>query len=136
MAGIFGGRNEKAVFVKKGEAPPPPGIRASGHPGRRADGIRADGRRRTSGIRRSRKQKEGRQKQRERTSGRAGGRASGRAGGRAGRAGGRAGRAGGRADDSKSRKPRIATFIFHWKLFPSFTIASIKYQSKNNNINL
>ena len=23
MAGIFGGRNEKAVFVKKGEAPPP-----------------------------------------------------------------------------------------------------------------
>ena len=30
----------------------------------------------------------------------------------------------------------IATFIFHWKLFPSCAIARLKYQSKNNHINL
>ena len=34
MAGIFGGRNEKAVFVKKGEAPP---LRATGPPGHREE---------------------------------------------------------------------------------------------------
>lgn len=36
----------------------------------------------------------------------------------------------------ESRKLRFATFIFHWKLFPSFATVRIKYQSKNNNINL
>ena len=41
-----------------------------------------------------------------------------------------------RADDSKCGMVRIATFIFHWKLFPSFAIIRIKYQTKNNNINL
>ena len=40
------------------------------------------------------------------------------------------------SDASKCGRVRIATFIFHWKLFTSFFIARIKYQSKNNNINL
>ena len=41
-----------------------------------------------------------------------------------------------RADDSKCGSVRIATFIFHWKLFLPCAIIRIKYQSKNNNINL
>lgn len=41
-----------------------------------------------------------------------------------------------RADDSKCGMVQTATFIFHWKLFPSNAVARIKYQSKNNNINL
>ena len=63
MAGIFGGRNEKAVFVKKGEAPPPTGRNEgmpsgmAGVPPGRWKKKTADVRRRTSGIRRSRKQK-------------------------------------------------------------------------------
>ena len=86
---FLGGGNDIWVFLKKGNHPhrAGPGRWASGQMGLRADG------RRTSGIIRSRKQKEG-------------------------------------------RKLRFATFIFHWKLFPSFATVRIKYQSKNNNINL
>ena len=76
-------------------------------------------------------------KQREITSGREQGRADGR---EQGRADGREQTAGqgadGRADGSKCGMIHIATFIFHWKLFPSHAVIRIKYQSKNNNINL
>ena len=92
------------------------GLRADGPPGRWASGqtgLRADGRRRTSGIRRSRKQKEGRKKQIERTSGRAWRPEDGR-------------RKQGGSARQKVAKLRIATFIFHWKLFPSNAIARLK----------
>ena len=42
--------------------------------------------------------------------------------------------AGSRQQAAGSRQQGI--FIFHWKLFPSFAIIRLKYQSKNNNINL
>ena len=45
-----------------------------------------------------------------------------------------------RAEQSRAGPIRadqtIATFIFHWKLFPLCDTVRLKYQSKNNNINL
>ena len=48
---------------------------------------------------------------------------------------GRKSRDQGRKSRDQGRKS-IGTFIFHWKLFPLRAIVRIKYQSKNNNINL
>ena len=103
MAGIFGGRNEKAVFVKKGEAPPPI---------EQTKGI-ADG----TFEEMKKKKKESRTEQC-----------------RAGSA--EQSRSGSRAVHEKIAKLRIATFIFHWKLFPSCDTVRLKYKTKNNNINL
>ena len=44
--------------------------------------------------------------------------------------------AGAGAAHEKTAKIRIATFIFHWKLFPSCDTIRLKYKTKNNNINL
>ena len=113
-----GGGNDICVFLKKGNHPPPSSRAESRAEPEALEGM--EERSRTECL------KEGRVKRikAEPTEGRKT-RADGRKCGRQRK-----------AEDSQCGRVRIATFIFHWKLFPLRAIARIKYQSKNNNINL
>ena len=44
--------------------------------------------------------------------------------------------AGRQAGQQEGQQEGLATFIFHWKLFPSCDTVRLKYKTKNNNINL